>query len=449
MGLSGQFRCLRCGAMAVATTVVDARGCASCAATAPANFDYVAATSATEPAAAAPRPLASTLWRYDRHLPIKGTQAVSLGEGLTPLLAAPAMGAHIGVPGLFIKDEGRNPTWSHKDRFSTVAVSMARSSGAQVVATASSGNAGASLAAYANRAGMACVVATFGTGDSPMLVQIKKYGASVLSFADKADRWRFLDEAAKNHGWVVTSPFHAPAVGSHPVGIEGYKTLAFEIVEQLDGRVPDWCVLPVCYGDALIGIWKGFKELHQDSRIDRLPRLVAAEVHGSLAAALLENTDAIRAMPSDFEPMAISIGTTQSTFQALLALRESDGVAIAVDNQPLVRMQELLARTEGIFVELAAVTPFEALRRLRDQGIIAAGETVVCVATASGLKDIDKSCRPSGEATPIKSVAEAWRRLPQNILQSAGDSPTPGLERAGSRQSASTTSHHRPPDGQA
>lgn len=144
--------------------------------------------------------------------------------------------------------------------------------------------------------------------------------------------------------------------------------------------------------------------------------MVAAGVHGSLTAALLENTDAIRAMPGDFAPMAISIGTTQSTFQILLALRESDGVAIVVDNQPLVRMQELLARTEGIFVELAAETPFEALRRLRDQGITAAGETVVCVATASGLKDVDRSYRPSGEATPIKSVAEAWRRLLQNIL---------------------------------
>lgn len=426
MGLIGQFRCLRCGAMAAATTVVDARGCASCAATAPANFDYVADSTGNEPQAALSGPLAATLWRYGRHLPIEATQAVSLGEGLTPLLAAPAMGALIGVPGLLIKDEGRNPTWSHKDRFSTVAVSIARSSGAQVVATASSGNAGASLAAYARRAGMACVVATFGTGDSPMLVQIKKYGASVLSFADKADRWRFLDQAAKSHGWIVTSPFHAPAVGSHPIGIEGYKTLAFEIVEQLQGRVPDWCVLPVCYGDALIGVWKGFKELHNNGRIERLPRLAAAEVHGSLTAVLHENTDAIPTMPGDFEPMAISIGTAQSTFQALLALRESDGVAIAVDNQPLVRMQELLARTEGIFVELAAVTPFEALRRLRDKGVIAAGETVVCVATASGLKDVDKSYRPSGETTPIKSIEEGWRLIPQNLLRPADVSPTPG-----------------------
>jgi threonine synthase len=382
---------------------------------APANFEYVADSSLKAAKADVTMSLASTLWRYDSYLPVERKYAISLGEGSTPLLPASSIGELLGVTSLFIKDESRNPTSSHKDRFSTVAVSIAQLNGVQVVATASSGNAGASLAAYARRAGMACVVATFGTSDSPMLIQIEKYGASVLSFADKAHRWSFLGEAAKNKGWMVMSPFHAPPVGSHPIGIEGYKTLAFEIVEQLEGRVPDWCVLPVCYGDALIGLWKGFKQLQHNRQIDRLPRLVAAEVHGSLSAILHEKTDKVTAIQNDFEALAISIGTTQSTFQALSALRQSNGLAVAIDNTPLVGMQELLAQTEGIFVELAAVTPFEALRRLRKNGVIAAGETVVCVATASGLKDVDRSFPSTVQATPISSVADAWRQLPSNL----------------------------------
>jgi threonine synthase len=332
------------------------------------------------------------------------------------------MGTNLGVPNLLIKDEGRNPTWSHKDRFSTVAVSIARLQGARVVATASSGNAGASLAAYASHAGLKCVVATFTGTAGPMLAQIRKYGATVVTLADKTHRWPLIAQGATRFGWFAASPFHAPVVGSHPVGIEGYKTLAYEIVEQMRGGVPDWCALPVCYGDALAGVWQGFKDLLLRGKTDRLPRLIAAEVHGSLAKALDDGHDTVATAPAAFDTLAVSIGTTRSTYQALRALRESRGLAVPVGNSVLVPFQEQLAASEGVFAELSSVTPLAAIADLRARDVISRSDCVVAVVTASGLKDIDRSAHFC-EQPAFQSVAEAWASLNRsgNLCTPAGE----------------------------
>lgn len=398
--------CIRCCASYPASIEIDSRGCPACRDAAPANLKPVYA-SPVDPRSIAPHAPPS-LWRYAHALPCSLEDAVSLGEGQTPLIEAVRIGRALGARNLFIKDEGRNPTWSHKDRFSTVAVSVVRAQGAKVVATASSGNAGASLAAYAARAGLHCVVATFGGSATAMLAQIRKYGATVLPLANKMERWTLLAEAATRYGWFVASPFHAPVIGSHPLGIEGYKTIAYEIVEQSGGIAPDWCVLPVCYGDALFGVWTGFQELFAQGAISRLPRMVAAEVHGSLAQALATGSDRIEERSLAFESLAVSIGAPRSTYQALTALRESCGHAVPVNNDGLVEMQEHLARDEGIFAELASVTPLLALARLREDGVIAPDDHVVAVVTASGLKDLDRSAGQPGSDTIFRSTQEAW-----------------------------------------
>jgi threonine synthase len=406
------YACIRCGARYPGKFGLDSRGCPACYEKAPANLRVVGpGRGATTSGAAASLQALPSLWRYADRLPCPATHAVSLGEGLTPLVQAPAIGARLGLPYLFIKDEGRNPTWSHKDRFSSVTVSVARMQGAPVVATASSGNAGASLAAYAARAGLTCIVATFAGAAGPMLAQIRKTGAIVVPFADKADRWNFIAQGVERYGWFATSPFRAPVVGSHPAGIEGYKTLAYEIVEQMEGAVPDWCVLPVCYGDALAGLWQGFRELHEQRTIARLPRLVAAEVHGSLTAALAGDGDCVPDMQPGFDSLAVSIGATRSTFQALNALRQSDGLAVPVGNDGLIDLQEQLALKEGIFAELASVTPFAAIDFLRKKNVIARSNRVVAIVTASGLKDIDRSMRQDWKQPAFSSVAQAWAQL--------------------------------------
>lgn len=417
------YACIRCRASYPADISIDSRGCLHCMSKAPANLQVVYGSAGKDTAKGGQtrQRTAPSLWRYADTLPCSEDQAVSLGEGLTPLLPAKALGERLGVPQLLIKDEGSNPTWSHKDRFSTVAVSMARLKGARVVATASSGNAGASLAAYAARAGLKCVVVTFATTAGAMLAQIRKYGATVVPMADKTHRWPFLAAGVEHFGWYATSPFYAPVVGSHPDGIEGYKTLAYEIVEQMQGIVPDWCALPVCYGDALAGLWEGFKELFNRGEIERLPRLAAAEVHGSLAAALRSKQDAVRDRPALFDTLAVSIGTTRSTFQALRALRESRGRAIAVGNAGLIELQEQLAVREGIFAELAAVTPLAAIAELRRQGLVAASDRVVGIITAGGLKDLDRSTHLAHVQPAFQSVREAWDHL-QRQLSVSGSS---------------------------
>jgi threonine synthase len=409
-----EFACIRCGASYPANVTIDSKGCARCQDTAPANLAPVYAAPQPHPLAGATS--SRSLWRFAQMLPCTEAEAVSLGEGLTPLLASPRIGAFLGVPNLAIKDEGRNPTWSHKDRFSTIAVSVARARGAKIVATASSGNAGASLAAYAARAGLKCVVTTFAGSAGAMLAQIRKYGATVLPLVSKMDRWSLLEQAAARYDWFIASPYHGPVVGSHPLGIEGYKTIAYEIVEQSNGTAPDWCVLPVCYGDALSGVWAGFCELFAQGAITRLPRLVAAEVHGSLADALASGADALSERKMLFDSLAVSIGTPRSTFQALKALRESGGHAVPVSNHGLIAMQERLARDEGIFAELASVTPLIAIAKLKGQGVIAATDRVVAVVTASGLKDLDRSAGSNEHDRIFQTTDDAWRWLDKNGL---------------------------------
>lgn len=408
MTRTATYACYRCGNEYPINHPIDSRGCPSCLAEAPSNFHLTyrekdGPVSLTAKGSALP-----SLWRYAARLPFNEHVAISLGEGLTPLLPAKRIGAKIGLPNLYIKNEGYNPTWSHKDRFSTVTVTAAQQGGARIVATSSTGNAGASLAAYAARAGMPCVVATLAGSAGPMLAQIRKYGAEIVPFENKADRWTFLEEGVDRFGWFATSPYRHPVVGSHPVGIEGYKTIAYEILEQMGGTAPDWCALPVCYGDALAGVWLGFRELLLEGQITRMPRLIAAEVHGSLADALAQGTDRITDMAAQFQTLAVSVGATRSTYQALRALRDTNGIAIPVSNDGLIAFQEKIASHEGMFLELSSTMPVAALATARNKGWIKPNETAVAVVTASGLKDIDKSIQ-TDTTRPFGSVDAALK----------------------------------------
>ena len=404
------YSCYRCGSEFPIDLPIDSRGCPSCLQTASSNLRVLYRAPFPATFINNGRSDLPSLWRYSERLPFDESRAVSLGEGLTPLLRSERIGAVIGAPNFFIKNEGYNPTWSHKDRFSTVAVTAAVEAGAPVVATSSSGNAGASLAAYAARAGLECVVATIAGSAGPMLSQIQKYGAKIVPFENKQDRWPFLAEGVQRYGWFATSPYRHPVVGSHPIGIEGYKTLAYEIIEQFHGNVPDWCAFPVCYGDAIAGAWLGFRELMTCGIISRMPRLLAAEAHGSLAKALEMEIDQIPEMPASFNALAISVGATRSTYQALNALRASNGIAVPVSNDGLIAFQERIASTEGTFLELSSVMPVAAVAAARRHNIIREDESVVAIVTASGLKDIDKSV--SSKVLPrFTNIDDAFRHF--------------------------------------
>ena len=401
--------CIRCGE----THPLDAfeRACRACAeAGVTANLGVVYGDAAPPRRDAIPAAPA-TLWRFADALPLAAEDAVSLGEGMTPLV--PAAAPHCGS--LWVKDETRNPSWSFKDRLASVAVSWAKKIGAEVVATSSSGNAGAAAACYAARAGLPCVVLTFRGTAGPMVGQIRAAGAMVLECAEKEDRWRILSRAVKEFGWFPTSPFFGPAAGSNPIGIEGYKTLAYEIAEGLGWRAPDWCVLPVCYGDALFGLWKGFDEMRRWGWTEAMPRLVAAEVSGSLAAGLAGEGPMPPAVARDGDSIAVSIDIARSTAQALIALRRTDGIAVALDDAEIAAARAALARREGLFVEASSAAAFAAIERLGAAGAFSGDDSVVAIATASGLKDVGSS-----PATPLPKAGTDLGGLRRALKQGYG-----------------------------
>lgn len=339
----------------------------------------------------------SSLWKYADFLPVGIDNAVSLGEGLTPIVNVEGFG-HKPIRA---KDESRNPTWSFKDRLATVAVSWAKMIGAPAIATSSTGNAGAAAAAYAARAGIPCIVLTYKGAAGAIVAQMQSYGAMVLTVPEMQDRWTILSQAIEEFGWFPTSPFFGPAVGSNPIGIEGYKTLAYEIAEQSNWNVPDWCVLPVCYGDALFGMWKGFDEMIRWGWIDACPRLVAAEVSGSLSAAVDQNLDMPPVVSRNSKSIANSIDVTQGTFQAHEALKRSHGCAIALDDTALVDARNKLARTSGLSVETSSAAAFAAIDVLASRNIIGPEDNVLAVLTASGLKDYGTSSTDRLEALDV------------------------------------------------
>ena len=402
------LECIRCGS-AYPLDHFD-RACAACTAA-----GIAANLTVTYDEGAAPdrdglpdRP--ASLWRFADMLPLGAEEAVSLGEGMTPMV--PVQWTD-GVT-IVVKDETRNPTWSFKDRLASVAVSWAKRSGAKVIATSSSGNAGAAAACYAARAGLTCVVLTFRGTAGPMIDQIRASGAMVLECATKDDRWIILENAVRELGWFPTAPFFGPTPGSNPIGIEGYKTLAYEIAEARDWRVPDWCVLPVCYGDALFGLWKGFDEMRRWGWTEAVPRLVAAEVSGSLTAALPGGGDMPPAVIRNTGSVAVSIDVPRSTAQAVAALRRTDGIAVALEDSAILEARSRLARTGGLFVEASSAAAFAAIDRLRASGTIAPGQEVVAIATATGLKDFG-TVAPAGPEPPsvrpdLDSLARALKQ---------------------------------------
>ena len=330
------------------------------------------------------------VWRYHPLLPVDLRHAVWLGEGETPLIQATALGERLGLDRLFLKNETRSPTGSYKDRMAAVIVARARAVGARVIAVASSGNGGAALAAYAAVAGLDCVVFTTASAPLAMKAQMLAYGAKLVALPTGPDRWTLMQQAVEAHGWYAASNYLETPLGSNPYGVEGYKTLAYEVWEQLGREAPDVMALPVCYGDGLWGTARGFDDLAALGYVRRPPRLVAGEVGGEgggpLSRALaddLEDPPTVEVGPS----VAISIGGGRSTYQALHALRETDGRAVTVGDEELLHWQTALARSDGIYAEPSSLASVAALARLRRDDRLRPGAIAVALITATGLKD--------------------------------------------------------------
>lgn len=326
------------------------------------------------------------LFRYRELLPLRAdTPAVSLGEGSTPLLHLQRYGAAHGLSRLLLKDESRNPTWSYKDRLAAVAVTKAREFGATRIVVSSSGNHGAAAAAYAAAAGIECVVLTIASVPDTMKVLMQSYSAHVYALTRPDDRWTLMRTLVAEHGWMPISGFLRPPVGSNPFGIDGYKTISYELAADL-GDAPDVVAVPTAYGDGLVGIHRGFVELHEIGVTTKVPRMVAVDPLGAYAAA--HRAGAITEVP-DVDSVAFSIAVPTGTQQALDAVAASGGTALAGgDDEEILRRQRELARAEGLFLEPSSVVPLTALDDLVAAGVAGPDDAVVLIGTSSGLKDV-------------------------------------------------------------
>jgi threonine synthase len=310
---------------------------------------------------------------------------LTLGEGGTPLIRSKKLADKLKLNKLLLKNEAQNPTCSFKDRESVMVVNGALKLGKKYLSCVSSGNAAASIAAYAARAGLGCFVFMPASTSEGKVSQCSIYGARVLLLNGIYEEiFEIYFEAVKDLKNIFES-----SAGHNRLRLEGDKTIAYEICEQLGWRAPAWVIDNVGNGTHLYGMWKGFKELKKLGLIDELPRMAAAGP--SEGAPVVEAFKTGRALPLESSRESVAEGLVgrwgYDVPLALRALRESRGFAEYVSNDEILEAMKSLARFEGIFVEPSGVACIAALPKMIQAGIIDSAEEVVCIITGSGLKD--------------------------------------------------------------
>ena len=332
----------------------------------------------------------STLWRYRELLPLfPGESPITLGEGWTPLIHAARLGATLGLRRLFVKDESPNPTNSFKARGQSVAVTRARALGATTLSVPTAGNAGCALAAYAAAAGLEARVFMPRDVKRPFVLESELFGAHVeLVDGVITDAGRIAAGRGGPLGWYDVSTL------KEPYRLEGKKTMAFELAEQLDWRWPDWILYPTGGGTGLIGMWKGFEELETIDWVPRghRPRMVSVQAEGCAPIVDAYRAGADHAAPA-VNPRTIADGLrvpkAVGDFLMLRAIRESRGTAIAVSDDSMVDGMRRLGRLEGISAAPEGGAALAALDALVAAGQIGTDDVVVLFNTGGALKYLE------------------------------------------------------------
>jgi threonine synthase len=331
-----------------------------------------------------------TLWRYREMLPLfPGESPVTLGEGFTPLMHARSLGARLGLDRLYIKDESLNPTNSFKARGQSAAITRARALGVTTVSVPSAGNAGNAMAAYAARAGLSAKVFLPRDVKTPFARECQLYGADVtLVDGLITDAARVAAERGAPLGWYDVSTL------KEPYRIEGKKTMAYEIAEQMDWTYPDWIVYPTGGGTGLIGMWKAFEELEQIGWMQsrRRPRMVAVQADGCAPIVRAYHDGADTAMPWEGATTVadgLRVPRAIGDFLILRAVRASGGTALSVSDAAMVDGMLTIGASEGISAAPEGGATWAALAVLVQRGSILAQESVVLLNTGGALKYLD------------------------------------------------------------
>lgn len=328
---------------------------------------------------------ARSMWRYRELLPVlEERHVVSMGEGLTPLLRAERLGGKLGCARLFVKEEGLNPTRTFKSRGLSVAVSRAKELGVRVLAMASTGNAGAALAAYGARAGLEVWV--FMPSDAPAVkrMECEACGANLVLVDGLMDAAaRLARERIEEGGWYDLSALR------EPYRVEGKKTMGFELAEQFSWDLPDVIIYPTGAGTGMIGMWKAFDELERLGWIgQKRPKMIGVQATGCAPIVMAFDEGGEHAEPwEEAKTIATGIGVPASLgdYLILRAIRESGGVAISVADEEIISSLKELAREQGILACPEGAAALAGLKRLLAAGTICGSESIVLFNTASGL----------------------------------------------------------------
>ena len=365
------------------------------------DYDYIKSQLTEEKLAARGE---RSMWRYRELLPVEpDTPQPPLRVGWSPLYEADRLAEELGLGKLYVKDDGLNPTASLKDRASAMAVAKAREAGAEVIACSSTGNAASSLAGNAAAAGMRTYIFVPSRAPKGKVVQLMTFGATVISVQGSyEDTFELSKAAIDKWGWYNRN------AAINPYLSEGKKTVALEIMEQLNWQVPDYIAISVGDGCTIAGLWKGLKDLYAIGFIDRLPRLISAQAEGCCPInRSIETGEPWHPMEENTLADSIAVGVPRNADKALMAIRESRGLTVNVSDQEIMAAQKLLGRTCGVFGEPAGVTGTAGVKKLCEQGVIGREDTVVSVVTGNGLKDVANAIAACGEPISIPGNMES------------------------------------------
>jgi threonine synthase len=329
-----------------------------------------------------------SIWRYKPLLPVKPDAAVPpLQVGWTPLYAAPRLAAQLGLQHVWVKDDGRNPTASFKDRASAIAVVKAQERGAKIITTASTGNAAAALSGLCASIGQPNVIFVPEKAPPAKVAQLLAFGSTVMLVRGTYDdAFELCLEAADAYSWYNRN------TGFNPYMTEGKKTASLEICEQLRWDAPDRIFVSVGDGCIIGGLHKGLKDLMALGWIEKMPRLMGVQAAGSnyLAEAWQNGEDVLTKPPIDAHTLAdsISAGLPRDRLKAMAAVVETGGAYITVSDEEILAAIPALARGSGVFAEPAGAAAHAGLIKAVAQGLVSADERIVVLNTGSGLKDV-------------------------------------------------------------
>ena len=348
-----------------------------------------------------------SMWRYSALMPLRERDfSPFLRVGWSPLYRSEHLGGELSLKALYIKDDGINPTASLKDRASGVAVAKAIELGYETIACSSTGNAASSCAGNAARMGLKTVIFVPERAPEGKLAQLLVFGARVVCVkGDYRATFELSRAAIEKYGWYNRN------AGINPVMVEGKKTVALEIAEQLNWEVTDWVAVSVGDGCTIGGVYKGFYDLLELGFIDRIPKILGVQSTGCMPfVEAASRGGALEPAEENTIADSIAVGVPRNPVKALRAVSESHGAWLAVSDEEILDAMRVLGRSEGVFGEPAGVTAAAGVREAVRTGLIKSNETVTVISTGSGLKDVKNALRAAGRPALCEPSLEALEK---------------------------------------